>query len=373
MESYLDEFPALREYAYLNTASEGLLPSRSAKALSEYARRRQLGSLSFDEYREKVEETRKLIGKLIGAREDEIALMQNTSEGLNVVINSLEWERGDSVVTCDLEFPTVVFPLQKLRKELGVELRVMRSINGVVPDSEVERCIDETTKLVCVSHVEFATGYKFDLRKISKLCREYQAFLLVDGGQSVGATGIRVREAGVDFLASSGSKWMLGPEGTGFLYVRKDLADELEPPRIGWLSDKRPGDFSFREYELADGARRFECGTVNMGGFAALGESVRLLLEVGVEKIKQRVENLSSYLRRELAEIVEVVGPRDEEHSSGIVSFRHPRADGLFRELMKRKVVVSLRLGMVRASTHFYNSEEDISKLLEIVRKSSTR
>jgi len=362
-------FPVTRHYAYLNHASISPLSTRVALAMAQVVVDfREHGGMNEERWMEQVEEVRKLVARLINARPEEIALTPNTSHGLIIVANGLDWQEEDNIVTAETEFPANVYPWVHL-KRLGVETRFAPAREGRILVEDVAGMMDERTRLVALSFVEFGTGYRNDLAAIGELCRKRGVLFSVDAIQGLGALPLDVRTCRVDFLSAGGPKWLMGPEGTGIFYCREELIERLTPALIGWRSVVDRDDYYRYDSPLLPDARRFEPGTRNIPGLVGLGASLETLLEVGIPRIEEQVLALTDHLIEGLeARGYEVATPHERrEERSGIVAFQHKEhpVDGLYRRLMEADVVVSLRGGTIRVSPHFYNVEEELDRLLE--------
>jgi selenocysteine lyase/cysteine desulfurase len=387
-----DQFPALEEKVFLDAACASLAPRAAVEAIQEFlemtllcpSRSSTLHHIAMDEMRAR---SRPEIARLINAGEDEIALLESTTHGLSVAANSLPLGRGDRVLLCDLEFMQVAVPWCQKRKEAGIEIDVVPHRGGEVRIEDIAERIGERTRVVSISSVQWSNGYRSDLGALGALCRDRGVWLVVDAIQQLGAMPIDVKETPVDMLACGGHKWLNAPFGAGFLYVRRDLLAELRPPLAGYLSLEEPdggwGNYfqtpsisPVRDYRFVQGARRYEVGgTSNYPGAVGLAASVRLINELGVSRIRDRIYDLTDHLIAGLREIgVEIVTPLDRNNRSGIVTFN---AGGvkenldLMERLQDRQVLVSVRytshVGGVRVSCHFYNSIEDIDRLLDVV------
>ncbi|HEY8155371.1 MAG TPA: aminotransferase class V-fold PLP-dependent enzyme [Myxococcota bacterium] len=361
-------FPVTRTLAYLNHAGVAPISTRVAEALARYsAEASERGA--FDYARsidDEVERVRGRAARLLGAGADEIAFAKNTSEGLGLVAAGLDWQRGDRVVTCDLEYPSNVYPWWSLRPR-GVETVMLRSRDGALPLESVEEALRHPrTRLLSLSSVEFGSGARNDLPALGRLCRERGVLFCVDAIQSLGCFPLDVAECHVDFLAADGHKWLLSVEGCGLFYCRRALIEGLTPRVVGWRSVANNLDFDRYHLELQAGAGRYEEGTPNTPGIFALGAAIDLLLELGLPAIGQRVLELSNELCQGLAARgAEIASPRAPGQASGIVAFRIPdEAPGrTAARLRAAGVFVVERRGCVRASPHFYNSHEDLERL----------
>jgi selenocysteine lyase/cysteine desulfurase len=322
------------------------MPTPVIKAAGEYLESRKLGNLRFREWHEAAEETKRLLARLLHAREVEVALVGSTSEGVNVAANMLGLKGRDKVILNDLEFPSNTYPWMRFRYEM------LKARDGRIEVGDFERAIDEDTKVVALSHVSYKNGFAFDIEAIGELCKERGVYFFVDAIQSLGVLEVDVKKAGIDFLASGAYKWQLGPSGIGVFYIREELMEEFEPPYLGWKSAKEPLAFKL-EYEPAEGARKFEIGTPSYSSIYGYRAALRYLLSLGIKNIQRRVLKLTQILHDGLEEKL------TPENSSGIVSFRFTG------EIPERFVVT--RKDYVRVSPHFYNTEEEMEEFLEVV------
>jgi len=360
------EFPVTRKYAYFDHAAVGPLPTRAVNAAGRVTEEKCDGDLHWQSWEETVEATRDLVAGLIGASAEEIALVHSTTEGLAIVANGLSYEKGSNIVTCDMEFQSNLFPWQAIARRQGLELKVVRNRDGRLRMEDFSDAIDANTKLVAVSYVQYSNGFRIDLEDLSKIAHENDAYIVTDAVQAVGQMPVDVSKLGVDFLATSGYKWLLSPIATGFLYVRRDLFDELWPTIVGYRSDEQPWDFEFREFRPARNARRYESGQLNFPGFAGMRESVELLRTFGPDTVWRKILSL---LNRLLDGIkgnagVQVRSSLDGVSRSGIVNLTCKDPDSVAKRLLEHAVVVSVRSGGLRISPHFYNTENEIDKLV---------
>ncbi|HVP30398.1 MAG TPA: aminotransferase class V-fold PLP-dependent enzyme [Myxococcota bacterium] len=359
-------FPVTRELVYLNHAGVAPISTRVQEALARFAGEAvQRGAFRYAAvFDAEVERARGRAAELLGARPDEIAFVKNTTEGIGLVAAGLDWRRGDRVVTCDLEYPSNVYPWWSLR-EAGVETLMLRGDAGRLPLERVEEALrDPAVRLLALSSVEFGSGFRHDLAALGRLCRERGVLFCVDAIQSLGCLPIDVEVCGIDFLAADGHKWLLSVEGCGVFYCARRVLERVRPRVVGWRSVTDNEDFDRYHLELQPGAGRFEEGTPNVPGIFALGAALDLILELGVGPIAERVLGLAERLASELeARGATLRSPRGPGETSGIVSFtwrdedpRHTaarlRAAGFF---------VVARRGGVRASPHFYNREDELS------------
>lgn len=363
-------FPVTREIAYLNHAGVAPISTRADEALRRYAREAtDRGAMDYGKfYDAEIERVRGRAARLMGAAADEIAFVKNTTEGLGIVAAGIDWKRGDRVVTCDLEYPSNVYPWWNLHKR-GVETVMLRGYDGRLPIESVQAALESTrVRLLALSSVEFGSGARNDLEALGRLCRERGVLFCVDAIQSLGCLDLNVERCGIDFLSADGHKWLLSMEGCGVFYCSARVLDQLEPRVVGWRSVTDNLDFDSYHLELQPSAGRFEEGTPNTGGIFALGAAIDLLLELGVVNIEARVLSLTGELVDGLVERgARIESPRGPGEASGIVAFNLPNEapDRTVARLRAAGVFVVARRGRVRASPHFYNDSSDLGRLLE--------
>jgi len=362
-------FPILNKVCYMNNAVQGPLPESSRRLMVEY-----IETLNDSlEMTVDTEEFRKTFSRLICSRADEIALIPNTSTGLNIACDSLNYLKNDNIVVTDLEFPSVVYPW--LRRKVGVDIRYVENVEGTIVLDDFEELVDDETVAVVVSHVEYSNGFRNNLRGIADIAHDHGAYLIVDAVQSVGALKIDVERLDVDFLTASSYKWMLGPSGAGFLYVKSELVDELEPAYVGWASVKQDmfeniGLWDNKRLDLNDKASRFEVGEASIVSLLGANESANLLINVGTENIERRILNLTKRLIDGLKEAnIKLNTPDVEDNRSGIVNFSVGEPTKVLEKLLSNRMVVSVRADGIRVSPHFYNTKEEIDDFLDMLHR----
>ncbi len=357
-------FPITKEYLYFDASSLSPYCTPVTEALRRFEeQRKSSGSVHWDEWYEGIEDCRSKIADLICADPSEVALLKNTSEGVNLVALLMDWKKGDNVVVTDVDFPANVYPFLNQRKK-GVEVRFIEGEKGITPE-QVKEAVDENTKLVSLSHVIYGSGYRLDLAEIGRICKENGTYLHVDATQSVGAMEVDVKSMNVDFLSAAGYKWMLSPLGSGLFYIREELLGD-ETPVLGWLSVKDPEAFDAKNYEISDSARRFELGNYDLSAFLGMRAALELLEKVGKSKVEKRVLKLSSLLLEGLKEMgIEVLSDFHQDNKSGIVCVNSQASEDDFLE---NKIVATVR-DYTRFATHIYNNEEDVERLLKVLKK----
>lgn len=371
------EFPILDRWAFFNHAGVTPLPQRSAAAIVKFA-----GQATEDAYLKggwyrQIEELRGSAAMLINAAPGEIALVKNTSEGLSIVAGGMDWREGDRIVTTAAEYPSNVYPWIDLQQRKSVELIRVEEMDGEdgvrqVPLERILAAADHPrTRLITLSHVEYGSGQRHDLATVGRFCRERDIRFCVDAIQSMGVLPVDVQAMQIDYLSADGHKWMLGPEGAGVFFCRKDLIAQTHPILIGWNSVERAQDYDHIDFTLRSDAARFECGTHNVPGLLGLKASIDLIASVGIDQIWQRVRALTDELAGGLRERGFVVAsPRRGDQTSGIVSFTRSGLDAaaVARKLKKKhRTELAVRAGRLRCSPHFYNTPEQIRQLLDLM------
>lgn len=365
------EFPITRRWIFLDNAGAIPLPRFVTDRMRDFIETYYCDSIT--EHWPLLEETvsacRTLFAQLVGATREEIALVSSTSEGLNIVANLLEFSAGDNVVISDLEFPSNRFPWLNLERR-GVEVVTATLLGSESPVAQLAKCTNERTRLIAVSHVSFANGLKLDLGEVSNLAHSFGAYLAVDAVQSAGVVPLDVHEAGVDFLACSGFKWLLSPSGTGAFFCRGDLIARHVPAYLSWYSVEDPFGFGLGgQLALAGDARRFMIsGNINLIGFQGFRAGLTRILEVGVNNINSRIECLKGMILKRAEELdLELISPSDRAASGPIVNFRVADPAGLLGRFRDAKVYAVERLGGIRLSPYIYNTEEEIAQVMDIV------
>ena len=368
-----NEFPILGQRTFLDHSATSPLCAAAARAQANHLQRATLEPPSWPRMVPVVAAIRSSCAELIGASTKEIAFVKNTSEGLSTAAFGLTWRKGDRVVVTGAEFASNLHPWLEVGHRYGVDVVVVPETTGTdaVRRVPVDRLIDEMshprTRVVTLSHVEYASGQRFDLRSIGQFCRRRGILFCVDAIQSLGVFPIDVREMCIDVLATDGHKWLLAPSGAGFLYVRSEVQGEIRPLSIGWRNVQSGPAASMDAVALVSGAERYEAGSLNVTALIGLDAAIRLLLSVGIDRIQARVDALTTRLCRALeSEGYVVVSPRQPGEGSGIVSFvsRTAASREVARALRSRSITVSVRDELVRVSPHFYNTDEQIRQLV---------
>ncbi len=388
IERIREDFPVLKEVVHLASAATTPMPLSSIRTIQE-AIERMYWKWDRAWAKDVQEECKKSIGRLVNADSAEIALISSTTQGINAIASGISWREGDNLVIDDLEYPANALPWYHQAKKRGVEVRVVKNLDFALRMEDFSQLIDENTRVVAVSHVQFVNGFRVDLEELSKMAHEVGALLFVDAIQSLGAVKVDVRELGIDAMSAGGYKWLCGPIGTGLLYVKKEIIEEIDPAYMGFdgleeeeravlWSEVVTGLGYVRDYRsLSKTAKRFEYGYKNPALVAGLKSSVDYLLDVGIERIEARIADLVDYLIKRLEEEgFRTITPIERKYRAGIVNFNpgidlssEEKAEKLTTKLREEGIVVTVRGGGIRVCCHFFNTIEDIDRFFEALRK----
>ena len=355
-----EEFPVNDEVLYLNHAAVAPWPESARVAVSEFAMENTAyGATNYPQWTQTEQSLKDNLCQLIDAPQGSVALVKNTSEALSFVAAGIDWKPGDVVVISDQEFPSNRIVWESLAA-LGVEV-VSVSLPWDAPERELLRAIAQKPKLVSVSAIQYATGLTLDLLSIGAACRENGVLFCVDAIQAVGVLPFSVQAVQADFAMADGHKWMLGPEGLGFFYVRPEVMDQLGLVKFGWHMVEDMGNYDAREWRPATDARRFECGSPNMLAACALKASTDLLLKVDITEVATRAVTNVLYLRELLeGQGASFINPLIQQRPSGILTFNFPGKDSakLYKLLMENGIICANRGGGIRFSPHFHTTED---------------
>jgi selenocysteine lyase/cysteine desulfurase len=370
-----DRFPILRNWAFFNHAGVAPLPKIAAAAMQAYAAQAQTAAYISANWYQEIEKLRQDSATLLNAHRDEIAFIKNTSEGISIVANGIDWQYGDRIITTNVEYPANIYPWMEVARSRGAKLVLVEEEDGPdgtrhVPMENILMAASEPrTRLITLSHVEYASGQRHDLIHIGQFCAEHKILFCVDGIQSLGILPIDVRAMHIDYLAADGHKWLLGPEGAGVFYCRRELIDRTRPLMVGWMNVVDAQNYGKYDYTLRPDAGRFECGSYNVPGLLALRASVQMLKTIGVPAISNRLKFLGDKLIAGLqSKGYRIVSPRTAEQWSGIVSFISPSLnhEQIFHDLRREHhIEIALREHRLRCSPHFYNTEDEIQRLID--------
>lgn len=374
-----DAFPILRNWDFFNHAGVAPLPHVAAEAMRKYALQAETAAYLGTAWYADVEKLRQSSAALLNCHRDEVAFVKNTSEGIGIVANGIDWQWGDVIVTTAVEYPANIYPWMEVARARGAKLLMVEeetTTDGArqVPVEKILEAVkDPKVKLVTLSHVEFASGQRHNLASIGEFCRANKKLFCVDAIQTLGVIPVDVKAMKIDYLSADGHKWLLGPEGAGIFYCRRELLDHTRPLMVGWMNVVDAQNYGNYDYTLRSDAGRFECGSYNIPGLLGLKASLELLKAFGPEAISNRLKLLTDYLIAGLRlRGYKIISPRTENAWSGIVSFVSPTHghDQIASQLRKEHhVEIAVREGRLRCSPHFYNTEAQLDKLIGLLPK----
>ncbi|MBV9165769.1 MAG: aminotransferase class V-fold PLP-dependent enzyme [Solirubrobacterales bacterium] len=371
------QFPALEEMCYLNTASIGLMPLSAQLASERFARQLGLyGTTWFDEPTEvgALDAARRTAAALLKAPVEQVAITTSMTEAMSQIAWSLRPPTGTNVVSVDFEFPSVPYPWMRVARETGAKVRLVPASEhpGELSLEAVAEVVDEATEVISLSHVQYSTGYRFELGALADLAARHGAWFVVDATQSMGAVSLDLSDGQIDAMLCAGYKWLCGPFGAAICYIGRRLLERLDPPFVGWKSAQEPYTMDASRLRLARSpVERLEYSTMAYGAGVALASSIDYVRSVGVEKIQEHNLRLGAVLHDGLVELgAEVLSTREDGHRTGIVTARFPGLDGeeVAGWLNQSGIIVSPRFGSTRLSVHFYNTDEDVALALRTIR-----
>jgi cysteine desulfurase/selenocysteine lyase len=363
--------PLSDHYIHMNHAGVSPMSRRSGAAIDQVVEACMTRPYRAGWSQDEADRVRELVAQLITCSPDSVALTRSTAHGFSFVAQGLDWKSGDNVVGAQWEYPANVYPWMALAGD-GVEYRQVKPAGGRILPEAVFSLVDNRTRVVALSHVEFWNGFRVDIEAMGSECRRRGIIFAVDVMQSVGALRVDVTRMPIDFCAAGAGKWLLGPPGIGFCYFAPELLERVRPRIVGVMSVAANDHYFDPDLTFAPGARRFEESVVSLLDTAAFGAALELLLEVGPDAIQERVLDLTARLAAGLAErdydLIEP-WPRSRAESSGIVSFRKPGAthQEVLRDLTAAHVITRTHRDFVRLSPHFYNTEEEVDRVLDVL------
>lgn len=369
---FRDEFPSLSGVTFLNTAFCSPVATSVYQASQAFLDERMASPDGMRSWDQTAEETRALVAQLLGADPGEIAFATSAAMGTNIVAEGLQLKPGDNVVLDDLAYPTDSLLWQRKGEQLGCEVRKVANTEGELPLRAMQEAVDDRTRMIAVSDVSYINGFRHDLKDLADLAHTHNALLLSDSTQSIGAVRLNVRDADVDFVTCGAYKWLLGPIGVAFFYIKRELQDQFAPLGHGWkqiskyvYSDDRTKAPDVERCSFFDDARRYEFASINLQGIYGLRAALQLVEEIGVDWIEQRTLDLNRMLRTQLLENgFGLFTPFDAK--SGITTFFTEEEISLLDYLKDRSFSVTARAGceQVRVSPHFYNTEDELDQFV---------
>jgi selenocysteine lyase/cysteine desulfurase len=363
-------FPAASKYTYLNSAAVAPVPTVAVEAVNKQLRDvSENGSANFTDWVATKNRSREIIASMLRVKPDQIAFMRNTSDGFATVANGLKWSAGDNIVTFVREFPANFYAWRRIRDAFGVELRLCPERDGRIDLDEFINLIDANTKLVSISAVQYASGFRADLERIGRAARKHDALFAVDIIQALGTTPFDLEAQLVDVAAGASHKWLCAPEGCGVLYLSNRARTRIEPTLVGWISVEDGWNFADTEQPFKPNALAWESGTGTASLFYGLEQSAKLLSETGAERIENYLKDLTDYLCELLAgQNYEIVSSRAPVEKSQILCIKNSGGvapNEIAKHLERENIIVSPRGEGIRVAPHFFNNRADIERLAE--------
>ncbi|HEV7701691.1 MAG TPA: aminotransferase class V-fold PLP-dependent enzyme [Pyrinomonadaceae bacterium] len=363
-------FLAAQHYTYLNSAAVSPMPATAMKAvISQLVDVSGGGSIGYLGWLKRKESSRTLLAGMLNVRPEQVAFTRNTSDGIATIANGLTWKPGDNIVSFEGEFPANFYAWRRIRDEFGVELRMCPEREGRIDLDEFCSLIDHNTRVVAISVVQYASGFKADLERIGRAARAVDALFVVDLIQGLGAMGFDLDAQFVDAASGASHKWLCAPEGCGYIYLSDRARERVKPTLVGWISVETPWDFVDKEQPWRSTALAWESGTGCSALFYGLEQSLKLITDTGLDNIEQYVLGLSDQLCDGLGgKDYDIVSSRAPGEKTSIVCIKHRSglsSNEIAAKLERQKIIVSPRGERLRIAPHFYNNSEDIDRLLE--------
>ncbi len=375
IEDVRKNFPVTKNLIYLDNAAVAPVHNLTKKYMDEYMEHfLNFGLKDYAKWADFTEATREKLAQFINAKPNEIAFVKNTSAGLSIIANGIDFKHGENVIIPDIEFPSNVYPWLNLERK-GVKTKFWKSDEkGFLDCKKLEELIDCNTRLVSISWIEFVNGFKNDLKAISQIIKNKsnefgkKIYFCVDAIQDLGALKFDINDYDIDFVVADGHKWLLTLEGAGFMYCSEKVLDGVHPVSVGWKTVKDALNFTKIDFDIRQGADKFEEGSMNIAGITSMEASMDLFSQYGMDFVEERVLELSDYAISLFEEKgFNIASCKDTKHRSGIVSFTTPDIEKDFLKLMSSNVQLSKRGPNLRISPHFYNTKEEINRLVELL------
>jgi len=353
---------------YLDNAATGIPPMSCIDAMKQYLEDRINVRRSVEDTEKALKELLELLAELQGGKKEQYGLSPNTTSGINSFAHSIDYPKGSNIVLCDLEFPANYVPWQNVSRLYGPELRVVKSEEGATSLDSFKEQIDEDTRVVAVSQVQFGSGYRVDLGELADAVHSVDGYLVADVIQAIGWAETDFEKENVDFAAGHAAKWLLGPIGAGYVYASKEAVDRLTPRFLGWWGVSEMEKYSYFEREPLPNARKFQIGSPSLVGYVGMIESIKTMMEVPAKNREQAAMGNADYLRKRLSEKGLSCYDFGKKHNSPIVSCALDDAEEFNKKVSKEKIYCSVRDGRLRVSPHFYNTTEEMDRLIDHLR-----
>ncbi|MHB8905142.1 MAG: aminotransferase class V-fold PLP-dependent enzyme [Melioribacteraceae bacterium] len=361
-------FPHLdTDQIYFNHAAKGPWSSLVLSRINEYAQQRSGDKIdNYQSFLKWDSSAKEKLGKILGTTADRLAWVDNVSNGLNILAQGLDLKAGDRIILNDIEFPSNIYPFLNLQKQ-GVEIDLIKSRNGIVDLEDIEKVITSRTKLISISVVQFLSGYRADVDAIGELCKRHGIIFCVDAIQGAGVVRIDVNKSKIDFLTGGTQKWFMSSQGLSYIYLTEELQNRIDQKNVGWTSVDNAWNLLDYDLTLKSSADRFQNGTVNALGVAIFDSMLDLFLNFEMQNIENKILANTNFFIEKLSQIgiKTILEKVTEKNRAGIITFKHEDAKRIYDELEKRKIYSAVREGMIRFSPHFYNTNEEIEKVVK--------
>jgi selenocysteine lyase/cysteine desulfurase len=358
----ISHFPILREKTYLYSCSQGALCDAVEAGMKEYAASWRRSAAPWDEWMQAYEGLRWSFARLINAQPDEIAIVTSASAGINPIANALHFDGRNKVVMSEYEFPTMAH-IWLAQRQRGAEIQFLDGVDNAMSTECYERVVDQRTKIVPLTQVSFVNGFRPDVAAITKIAHAQGALLFLDGFQDCGTRPVDVKALGVDFYVTGTLKYLLGPPGLGFLYVRRELIETLTPPITSWMAQRDVFAFDTKHHDPSPDARRFEGGSPPIPNIYFARPAIDLLTGIGMENVAGQIERLTQAFLKGAHDLR--IDSKTPSSSVGpLVVLRARDAAAMLAKLTARGIAVSTRRDGVRFAFHVYNTLEDVNVAL---------
>ncbi len=369
------QFDQPHRHLYFNSAGATLMPLSVREEIGVFFDDLRTDNVSaYAKYLPKISQLRELLAEMMGATAEEVAITHHTAEATSIIANGLDWKPGDTIMTLDNEYPSTIYPWMNLEERLGLELILLEEKDGHVDEEQILEAIHrEKPRLFAISAVEWCSGYRFNLQRIGRACREEGTFFFVDTAQALGFSKIDVRSCHISALAGSAWKWLFGPAGQGYLYLRKGQLDKITPLFVGSSSVVNPHDYSQYHFEFQPDMRRFEYSTDNLSALVWWDAGLRFLNKLGLDDLREYVFDLQDYTAKKLQDIGCIIRLQEDlERRSGIMAFAHPdiNTKDLRHSLSRENIVALERDGHIRLAFHIYSTREGLDHVVQTVNNS---
>jgi selenocysteine lyase/cysteine desulfurase len=355
-------FPILREKTYLYSCSQGALSDAVEAGMQKYAASWRTSAAPWDEWMEAYEALRGAFAQFINAQPDEVAIVTSASAGINPIANALQFDGRNKVVMSEYEFPTMAH-IWLAQRPRGAEIQFLDGVNNTVPTECYERAIDKRTRIVPLTHVSFVNGFRSDVAAIAKIAHAQGALLFLDGYQDCGTRPLDVKALDVDFFVTGTLKYLLGPPGLGFLYVRRELIETLTPTMTSWMAQRDVFAFNTKRLDPSPDARRFEGGSPPIPNIYLAQPALDLLAGIGMDNVAAQIERLTAAFLKGVRDL-RIESKTPSSSVGPLVVLRATEAAAVLAKLTARGIAVSTRRDGVRFAFHVYNTLEDVNVAL---------